>query len=236
MFWGGSAEGGLSSPPGPPSSAAGMPPLLVGGRDAAAPAGFYEGGGDVSIGGAISSRPVFFRRKRGFQPPRLPHSPTNRSRRERRVSRADWEGRLSRRPYSSPGGAISNRPAGEAISSRLGFWGGVVFWRGKCGGGTIVPPRSPLFGGRDAAAPVGFYEGGGEFRSEEGRFPIARRERRFLVAPGSGGVRVLAREVRRGDYRPPPVPPLRRQDAAAPACFYECGNRFGDLFAMTSAT
>ena len=104
--------------------------------------GIFDRRGDFQspTGGAVSSRPVFLRRKRGFQPPRLPHSPTNRSRRERRVSRADWEGRLSRRPYSSPRGAIS---------SRLGF---------------------------------------------------------------RGGVRDLVREVRRGDYRPPPVPPLRRQE------------------------
>ncbi len=82
----------------------------LGGASFQAPVFFARKGDFQSpTGKAVSSRPVFFSRKGGFQP-RLPHSPTNRSPRERRVSRADWEGRLSRRPYSPPGGAISNRP------------------------------------------------------------------------------------------------------------------------------
>ena len=89
---------------------------------------------------------------------------------ERRVSRADWERRLSRRPYSPPGGAISNRPPGAAcFTRRLGgaSFQAPVFFARK--GDFQSPPGSGVF---HAPTGKGVFPGARILR-QEGRFPIA---------------------------------------------------------------
>ena len=220
-----------------------MPPLLVGGRDAAAPAGFYEGGGVFRSEGrfpiarrerrflvaSCSGGVVVWRRKRGggtIVPPRSPLF----GGRDAAAPAGFYEGGRG----VSIGGAISNRPlegrflaalysfAGSAVSSRP------VFPTAR----RTAPGGSGVF---HAPTGTGVFPGAPILR-QEGRFPVARREGRVLVASGSGGMRDLGEKRGGGTIVPPRSPLFGGRDAAAPAGFYECGKRFGDLFAMTSAT